>query len=130
MRCGQILKIFQIILNCQRLHVIKEGKKFPLIPTPDVYPYSTATSYQPVSSVQSLSLFDSLRPHGLQHTRPPCPSLLKLMSIESVMPSNHPSSVVPFSSCLQSFPESGSFPMSQFYQLAKTLEFQLQHQSF
>ena len=38
-------------------------------------------------------LSDSLRPHGLQHTRPPCPSptpsLLKLMSIESVMPSNH-----------------------------------------
>ena len=37
---------------------------------------------------------DSLRPHGLQHTRLPCPSLiswslLKLMSIESVMPSNH-----------------------------------------
>ena len=33
---------------------------------------------------------DSLRPHGLQHARPPCPwSLPKLMSIESVMPSNH-----------------------------------------
>ena len=37
---------------------------------------------------------DSLRPHGLQNTRPPCPitnswSLLKLMSIDSVMPSNH-----------------------------------------
>ena len=36
---------------------------------------------------------DSLRLHGLQHSRPPCPSptpsLLKLMSIESVMPSNH-----------------------------------------
>ena len=35
---------------------------------------------------------DSLRPHGLQHTRPPCPSpisLLQLMSIDSVMPSNH-----------------------------------------
>ena len=36
---------------------------------------------------------DSLRPHGLQHARPPCPSptpsLLTLMSIESVMPSNH-----------------------------------------
>ena len=43
-------------------------------------------------------------------------SLLKLMSIESVMPSNHPtvsSSVVPFSTCLQSFTASGSFPMSQ-----------------
>ena len=34
---------------------------------------------------------DSLRPHGPQHARPPCPSpsLLKLMSIESVVPSNH-----------------------------------------
>ena len=40
-------------------------------------------------------------------------SLLKLMSIESVMPSNHfSSSVLPFSFCLQSFPSSGSFPMS------------------
>ena len=39
-------------------------------------------------------------------------SLLKPMSIESVMPSNHSPSVVPFSSCLQSFPESGSFPRS------------------
>ena len=36
------------------------------------------------------------------------------MSIESVMPSNHLSSVFPFSSHLQSFPASGSFPMSQF----------------
>ena len=36
-------------------------------------------------------------------------SLLKLTSIESVMPSNH---LVPFSSCLQSFPTSGSFPVS------------------
>ena len=41
-------------------------------------------------------------------------SLLKLMSIESVMPSNH-LTVIPFSSCLQSFPASGSFPMSQFF---------------
>ena len=49
-------------------------------------------------------------------------SLLKLMSIESVLPSNHlilcrhlllPPSI--FSSCLQSFPASGSFPMSQFF---------------
>ena len=41
-------------------------------------------------------------------------SLLKLMAIESVMPTIHPS-VVPFSSCLQSFPASGSFQMSQFF---------------
>ena len=39
-------------------------------------------------------------------------SLLKLTSIESVMPSNH---LIPFSSCLHSFPASGSFPMSQFF---------------
>ena len=43
------------------------------------------------------------------------PRLLKLMSIESVMPSNHLILVVPFSSCLQSFPASGSFPTSQFF---------------
>ena len=41
-------------------------------------------------------------------------SLLRLMSIELVMPSNISSSVVPFPSCLQSFPASGSFPVSQF----------------
>ena len=41
------------------------------------------------------------------------PELLKLMPIESVMPSNHFILCDPFSSCLQSFPRSGSFPMSQ-----------------
>ena len=42
-------------------------------------------------------------------------SLLKFMSTESVMPSNHLILCRPFSSCLQSFPASGSFPMSQFF---------------
>ena len=42
-------------------------------------------------------------------------SLLKLMSIDSVMPSNHLILCHSFSSCLQSFPASGSFPMSQFF---------------
>ena len=42
-------------------------------------------------------------------------SFLKLMSIESVMPSNHLILCHPFSSCLQSFPASGSLPMSQFF---------------
>ena len=58
-------------------------------------------------------------PHGLQQARSPCPSptpsLLKLMSIESVMPSNHLTSVVPFSSHLQSFSASGSFQMTEFF---------------
>ena len=64
-------------------------------------------------------------------------SLLKFMSIESVMPSKHlilssPSPlVVPFSSCLQSFPASGSFQKSQLFTSGgQILEFQLQHQSF
>ena len=60
---------------------------------------------------------DSLRPHGLQHARPPCPSPTpgvhsNLMCIKLVMSCNH---LVPFSSCLQSFPASGSFQMSQFF---------------
>ena len=42
-------------------------------------------------------------------------SLLKIISIESVMPTNISSSAVPFSCCPQSFPGSGSFPMSHFF---------------
>ena len=42
-------------------------------------------------------------------------SFLKLISIKLVMPSNHLTLCRPFSSCLQSFPASGSFPMSQFF---------------
>ena len=44
-----------------------------------------------------------------------CQTTLKLMSIESVIPSNHFILCVPFSSCLQSFPAAGSFQMSQFF---------------
>ena len=63
---------------------------------------------------------DSLRPHGLQHARPPCP-LLTPGAYSNSCPLSwwcHPtisSSVIPFSSHLQSFPASGSFPMSQFF---------------
>ena len=65
-------------------------------------------------------LSNSLRPHGLQHARLPCPSPTPGACSNSC-PSSwwcHPtisSSVVPFSSCLQSFPASGSFPVSQFF---------------
>ena len=63
---------------------------------------------------------DSLRPHELQHTRPPCPSPTP-GAYSNSCPLNrwwHPaisSSVIPFSSCPQSLPESGSFPMSQLF---------------
>ena len=64
-------------------------------------------------------LSDSLWPHGLQHTRLPCPSPSPRVCSNSCPLSwwCHPaisSSVIPFSFHLQSFPESGSFPMSQF----------------
>ena len=67
-------------------------------------------------TVESVSHVNSLWP--MDHSTPGFPvlhyplSLLKLMSIESVMRSTILSSVVPFSSCLQSFPASGSFPVS------------------
>ena len=61
----------------------------------------------------------TVQPHGLQHTRLPCPSLFPGTCWNSC-PSGWwchatiSSSVIPFSSCLQSFPASGSSPMSQF----------------
>ena len=63
---------------------------------------------------------DSLLPHRLQHTRLPCPSLSPRVRSNSC-PLNqwcHPtisSSVTPISSCPQSFPASGSFPVSQLF---------------
>ena len=63
---------------------------------------------------------NSSRPHGLQHTRLPCPSPTPGAGSNSCPSSRrcHPtisSSVVPFSSCLQSFPALGSFPMSRLF---------------
>jgi len=62
---------------------------------------------------------DSLRPHGLQHARPPCPLptpgvYSNSCPLSQWCHSTISSSVVPFSSCLQSFPASGSIPSSQF----------------
>ena len=81
-----------------------------------IAPYSCA----PVSSVQfSHSVVsDSLEPHELQHAMPPCPSPTPGIQPNPCPLSQwcHPtisSSVVPFSSGLQSFPASGSFKMSQ-----------------
>ena len=63
---------------------------------------------------------DSLRPHESQHARPPCPSPTSRVHSNSCASSQwcHPaisSSVVPFSSCPQCLPASGSFPMSQLF---------------
>ena len=86
-----------------------------------VFTYTTSLSSVQFNSVQfSASVMsDSLWLHELQHTRPPCPS-----PAPGVYPNPCPSSrwcrptisssIVPFSSCPQSFPAPGSFPMSQF----------------
>ena len=76
-------------------------------------------------SIQSVQfsrsvMSDSLWPHGLQHTRLPCPSPTPRACSNSCPSSRWyystiSSSVVSFSSCLQSFPASGSFPMSQIF---------------
>ena len=76
----------------------------------------TKSSAQFSRSVMS----DSLRPHGLQHARPPCPSPTPWACSNSCPSSQwcHPTtspSVVPFSSCPQSFPATGSFQMSQLF---------------
>ena len=79
---------------------------------------------------------DSLRPRGLQHARPPYPSPTPRVH-PNPCPSSQwchwtlSSSVVPFSSCLQSFPASGSFPMSQLFTSGgQSIGVSAQHQSF
>ena len=95
--------------------------------------YKDTTQEQPTGGDRSVQfscsfVFDSLWPHGLQHTRPPYPS-----PTLGVFSNSRPfsqwghwtisSCVTPFSSCLLSFPASGSFPVSQFFTSgAKVLE--------
>ena len=74
--------------------------------------------YEELSQFSCSVVSDSLRPHESQHARLPCPSPAPGVHSDS-RPSSHwchpaiSSSVVPFSSCPQSLPASGSFPMSQ-----------------
>ena len=87
-----------------------------------MYPLEMHHQLSQFSSVQFSRSFmsDSLRPHESQHSRPPCPSPAPGVYPNSCPSSRwcHPaisSSVVPFSSCPQSLPTSGSFPMSQLF---------------
>ena len=87
-------------------------------------------------SFSSSVVSDSMRPHGLQNTRPPCPSPTPRDYPNSCPLSwwCHPtmsSSVIPFFSCLHISQYQGlSTWVSSLYQVAKVLELQLQHQSF
>ena len=87
--------------------------------------FTTSTTWEAqhswsVSQFSRSVVSNCLWPHGLQHARLPCPSPTPGAYSNSCSLSRwcHPtisSSVVPFSSCLQSFPAPGSFPMSQFF---------------
>ena len=81
------------------------------------YLYSCLIQFSSVAQ-----LCPTLRPCGLQHDRPPCPSPTPGVYSDSWPLSQWchlaiSSSVVPFSSCLQSFPASGSFQISQFFRV-------------
>ena len=83
---------------------------------PGLFPQIMFSPVQFSHSVMS----DSLQPHVVQHARLPCTSPTPEACWNSCLSSRwcHPtisSSVIPFSSCLWSFPASGSFPMSQFF---------------
>ena len=76
--------------------------------------------FNSVSSVQLLSLSDSLRPHELQHARLPCPSLTpgvypNLCPLSQWCHPTISASIISLFSCSQYFPASGSFPMSQLF---------------
>ena len=81
--------------------------------------YHNANWFSSVQFSHSV-MSDSLRPHELQHSRPPCPSPTSRVHSD-LRPSSqwcHPaisSSVIPFSSCPQPLPASESFPISQLF---------------
>ena len=140
LKCSRFM--FSILAFCIKLSVPNNSSLYL-----DVHIHLNRSYINGFSSVQLLShvqLFVTSWTAARQASLPITNScnLLKLMSMESVIPSLHLiCSVVPFSSCLQSFLASGSFQMNQFFisggqsigvstSASVLLEFQLQHQSW
>ena len=116
-------KVWEMVMDreawCDAVHVVTKSQTWlsNWTTTTDIQNI-TILMYQFSHSIVS----DSLRPHGLQYARPPCPSPTPGVYPNSCQLSQwcHPtisSSVVPFSSCLQSFLAPGSFQMSQLFTL-------------
>ena len=110
-------------MGSQRVRHSNGTTKFPwehhLRPMSTNYSALVLLAFSPVQFSHS-AMSDSLLTHGLQHARTPCPSPTPGIHSNSRPSSQwcHPnisSSVIPFSSCPQSFPASGSFPRSQFF---------------
>ena len=143
-RLGDRIHIYLHLLHCRWiLYPLSHLRPTWLVLFSDSIPssvFSTATSDpfkcdQAIPLLNSFSSFDgpccsvaksrlTLRPHGLQHTQPPCALTISWslkFTCSSSRPVNqwcHPTisfSVIPFSSCLQPFPVSGSFQMSQLF---------------
>ena len=121
--CWKII-ITTVSIYCGLLCVKHNTWRGKLQPTPVFLPgkshgWRNLVGYSPVQFSHSV-VSDSLWPHGPQHARPPCPSPTPGVYSNSGPLSRwcHPtisSSAVPFSSCLQYFPSSGSFQMSQLF---------------
>ena len=98
----------------------KRTEDWPSLTICHTRPEQTATWLLPSVQLSHPVMSHSLRPHGLQQARPPCPSPTPGVYSNSCPSSQrcHPaisSSVIPFSSCPQSLPALGSFPMSQLF---------------
>ena len=110
--CWDVHMVFFVFVYM--VHHIDWFVKNPCIP--GINPTWSWCSVQFSCSIMS----DSLRPHGLQHAKSPCPSPNPRACSNSCSSSRWchtiiSSSVIPFPSWLESFPASGSFPMSQFF---------------
>ena len=117
------LRIYQLFLGLQISGNCMLFFSFWLLHVTDGKTICAAITAETTVQFSRSIMSNSLRPHGLQHTRPPCPSSTPRV-YSNLCPSSgwcHPtisSSVIPFSSHLQSFPTSESFQMSQFFSSA------------
>ena len=113
-----ILKSLYHLYDKQKNFYMASGLRIHL--TSPKQPVFLNLQFTQFSSVQSLSRVRLFETHESQHARPPCPSPTPGVYSNSCPSSQwyHPaisSSVIPFSSCPQSLPASGSFPMSQLF---------------
>ena len=118
--CVPVHSLFNLVLNYQIRNSNLYCEIQIYICNINIYMYAHTHTHTHITQFSRSVVSNSLRPHGLQHTRPPCPSPSPGACSNSCPLSQwcHPtisSSIIPFSSCLQSFPASGSSPMSQFF---------------
>ena len=138
-----IILLIKIILMPIILSELKSKKITDFLIRRNLFNFhiSPCITFPPVNWLSSVQfshwiVSDSLQPHEQHHVRPPCPPPTPGVHPNSCPLSRwyHPNisfCIIPFSSCSQSFQHQGLFKwVSSSHQVAKVLEFQLQHQSF